>query len=98
MTKFWNVTVQLHDDRPQDAMTFVFADERRAKAIMNQYSRLFPMYFSLEVKPCDAWGRVWPQQYVFCSVCGQPEMEPELCSHARKTDHWFASMDGGSRT
>ena len=86
--------MQLDEERPQDTMIFVIEWGATARGIMRSYARKFPGYYSIDVAPCDAWGRRWPQHGAACPTCGQPQHDDEACDHARKTDHYCTTGGG----
>lgn len=83
--QFWRVTVQLHEDKPEDTMKYVFPSRRTSRCVMREYQRLFPAYYHVSVQPSDQWGRVWWQTQSLCDVCGQPDFDA-TCSHDRLPD------------
>lgn len=91
---FWNVTVQLDREYPEETMTFVFPSDQTTSAIMRKYMRLFPGHCTINVHPCDAWGRKRRAAVGLCPTCGQPVEEDEPCSHRRQTDHYCIRSGG----
>lgn len=99
MTQFWKVTVTLDAERPAEAMTFVFAGGGTARGIMRKYTAAFPSASTINVSPCDAWGRRWPATGpAACPTCGQPDSDDSPCDHQHTTDHYHRCITGRGAT
>jgi hypothetical protein len=87
----FRVSVQMHAERPEDTMVFLFYDSRNSKAIMREFSKRFPNYHSIDVAPADAWGRRRLDTEC-CPACGQPDNCGD-CNHGKLSDIDLACID-----